>query len=106
MTRLLGRPHNLTEQVICVPRCCDPAANNTRICREGCLVFDRWYAEMGRSASRDQIVRWALGLPSDIDATGLLPWAGVVEVAAALNLAPGVCCWSISAAGAAVTAWR
>ncbi len=51
--------------------------------------FNQWYAEMGRSASRDQIVRRALGLPSDMDASGLLPWAGVTEVAAALNLAPG-----------------
>lgn len=51
--------------------------------------FDQWYAEMGRSASRDQIVRRALGLPPDMDASGLLPWAGVAEVAAALNLAAG-----------------
>jgi SAM-dependent methyltransferase len=51
--------------------------------------FDQWYAQMGRSPSRDQIVRRALGLPSDMDASGLLPWAGVTEVAAALNLAPG-----------------
>ena len=49
--------------------------------------FDQWYAEMGRSASRDQIVRRALGLPSDMDASGLLPWSAVTEVAAALNLA-------------------
>ena len=51
--------------------------------------FDQWYAAMDRSASRDQIVRRALGLPADMDASGLLPWAGVAEVAAALNLAPG-----------------
>jgi SAM-dependent methyltransferase len=51
--------------------------------------FDQWYAEMGRSVSRDQIVRRTLGLPSDMDASGLLPWAGVIEVTAALNLAPG-----------------
>ena len=51
--------------------------------------FDQWYAEMGRSGLRDQIVRRALGLPADMDASGLLPWAGVTEVAAALNLAPG-----------------
>src|SRR5580700_2684317 len=51
--------------------------------------FNEWYAEMGHSASRDQIVRRALGLPPDMDASGLLPWAGVAEVAAALNLAPG-----------------
>ena len=51
--------------------------------------FNQWYAEMGRSASRDQIARRALGLPSDMDASGLLPWAGVTEVATALNLAPG-----------------
>jgi SAM-dependent methyltransferase len=51
--------------------------------------FDQWYAEMGRSGLRDQIVRRALGLPSDMDSSGLLPWAAVTEVAAALNLAPG-----------------
>ena len=44
---------------------------------------------MGRSGLRDQIVRRALGLPSGMDASGLLPWAGVTEVTAALNLAPG-----------------
>jgi ubiquinone/menaquinone biosynthesis C-methylase UbiE len=44
---------------------------------------------MGGSGLRDQIVRQALGLPSDMDANGLLPWAGVTEVAAALNLMPG-----------------
>lgn len=51
--------------------------------------FDQWYAEMGRSGLRDQIVRRALGLPSGMDVSGVLPWAGVAEVAAALNLAPG-----------------
>jgi ubiquinone/menaquinone biosynthesis C-methylase UbiE len=51
--------------------------------------FDQWYAEMGRSALRDQIVRRALGLPPDMDASGMLSWAGVTEVTAALNLAPG-----------------
>ena len=51
--------------------------------------FDRWYAAMDRSAARDQIARRALGLPPDMDASGLLPWAGVAEVTAALNLAPG-----------------
>ena len=51
--------------------------------------WDHWYAEMGRSASHDQMIRRALGLPSDMDASGRLPWAGVVEVAAALHLAPG-----------------
>jgi hypothetical protein len=35
--------------------------------------FDRWYAQMGRSGLRDQIARRALGLPSDMDASGLLP---------------------------------
>lgn len=51
--------------------------------------FDQWYAEMGRSGLRGQLVRRALGLPSGMDVSGVLPWAGVVEVAAALNLAPG-----------------
>jgi SAM-dependent methyltransferase len=51
--------------------------------------FNQWYAEMGRSARRDQIARRALGLPSDMDASGVLPWAALAEIAAALNLAPG-----------------
>lgn len=51
--------------------------------------FDRWYAQMGSSPSRDQIARRALGLPPEMDASGLLPWAGVTEVVAALDLAPG-----------------
>ena len=55
----------------------------------GAGEFDRWYAQMGRSGLRDQIVRRALGLPSHMDASGLLPWAAVIEVAAALNLTPG-----------------
>ena len=51
--------------------------------------FNQWYAQMGRSARRDQIARRALGLPSDLDASGVLPWAALAEIAAALNLAPG-----------------
>jgi len=35
--------------------------------------FNQWYAEMGCSARRDQIARRALGLPSDMDASGVLP---------------------------------
>jgi SAM-dependent methyltransferase len=55
----------------------------------GAGEFDQWYAQMGRSELRDQIVRRALGLPYHMDASGLLPWSAVTEVAAALNLAPG-----------------
>jgi SAM-dependent methyltransferase len=55
----------------------------------GAGEFDRWYAQMGESELRDQMVRRALGLPSHMDASGLLSWSGVTEVAAALNLAPG-----------------
>jgi SAM-dependent methyltransferase len=51
--------------------------------------FDQWYAQMGRSARRDQIARRALGLPSHMDASGLLPWTALAEVSAALRLAPG-----------------
>ena len=51
--------------------------------------FNQWYAEMGRSASRDQIARRALGLPSDMDVSGALPWAALAEIAATLNLSPG-----------------
>src|SRR6202451_3589421 len=51
--------------------------------------FNQWYTEMGRSTRRDEIARRALGLPSDMDASGVLPWAALAEIAAALNLAPG-----------------
>jgi SAM-dependent methyltransferase len=51
--------------------------------------FDQWYSEIGRSGRRDAIVRRALGLPPDMEASSLLPWAALTEVAAALNLAPG-----------------
>jgi SAM-dependent methyltransferase len=51
--------------------------------------FNQWYAEMGRSARRDEIARRALGLPSDMDVSGVLPWAALAEIAVALNLAPG-----------------
>jgi SAM-dependent methyltransferase len=44
---------------------------------------------MGNSGRRDAIVRRALGLPPDMDASGLLPWAALTELTAALNLAPG-----------------
>jgi SAM-dependent methyltransferase len=51
--------------------------------------FDQWYSEMGSSSRRDAIVRRALGLPPDMDASGLLPWAALTELTVALNLAPG-----------------
>jgi SAM-dependent methyltransferase len=51
--------------------------------------FDQWYADMGRSALRGQIVGRALNLPPEVDSSSLLPWAGVADVAAALRLAPG-----------------
>lgn len=51
--------------------------------------FDQWYSEMGSSGRRDAITRRALGLPPDMEASSLLPWAALTEVAAALNLAPG-----------------
>jgi hypothetical protein len=52
-------------------------------------TFDRWYADMARSAQRDQIVQRALGLPPELDSSSLLPWLAIAELVTALALAPG-----------------
>ena len=48
--------------------------------------FDRWYAEMVASPVRDAIVARALGLPPELQPTGLLTWQGIAEVRQALDL--------------------
>jgi SAM-dependent methyltransferase len=50
--------------------------------------FDRWYADMATSPTRDAIWAQGLGLPSELQSTGLLPWPGIAEVAQALRLPP------------------
>jgi SAM-dependent methyltransferase len=51
--------------------------------------FDQWYANMARWPQRDEIARRTLGLPADLDSSGLLPGAGLDDLTVALSLAPG-----------------
>jgi len=51
--------------------------------------FDRWYADMAASPTRDAIWAHALGLPPELGSSGLLPWRGIADVAEALRLRPG-----------------
>lgn len=55
----------------------------------GPQYFDEWYADMGRSEVRDEIVSRTLGLPPELLSTSLLPWDGIAEVVDALDLGPG-----------------
>jgi SAM-dependent methyltransferase len=48
--------------------------------------FDHWYANMAASPLRDAIVGRALGLPSWLRSSSLLPWSGIAEVVQALHL--------------------
>jgi SAM-dependent methyltransferase len=50
--------------------------------------FDAWYADMGRSEVRDEIVRRTLGLPPQLLSSSLLPWDGIAVVVDALGLGP------------------
>jgi SAM-dependent methyltransferase len=51
--------------------------------------FDRWYDGMTERSVRDEIVRRALGLPDHFQSSSLLPWIGIADVVAALDLAEG-----------------
>jgi SAM-dependent methyltransferase len=51
--------------------------------------FDRWYADIAASPTRDAIWARTLGLPPELRSTSMLPWAGIAEVAGALRLPPG-----------------
>ena len=48
--------------------------------------FDRWYADMAASSTRDAIWARALGLPPELRSTSMLPWAGIAAVVEALCL--------------------
>lgn len=51
--------------------------------------FDQWYADIAESPARDRIVQQLLGLPSELESTGLLGWEAIGEVVPALGLMPG-----------------
>jgi tRNA G10 N-methylase Trm11 len=51
--------------------------------------FDRWYADMAASPTRDAIWAHALGLPPQLQSASLLPWQGIAAVTAALRLPRG-----------------
>jgi SAM-dependent methyltransferase len=48
--------------------------------------FDRWYADMSLSSAHEAVVMRTLGLPPALESTSLLPWQGISDVAAALNV--------------------
>lgn len=48
--------------------------------------FDNWYSNIIESPACDRIVAEALGLPSDLQATGNLPWAAIDDIVEALGL--------------------
>lgn len=51
--------------------------------------FDHWYAELGTSAAREDLLRRHLGLPPLLLVTGVVPWQGLDDVTTALRLVPG-----------------
>jgi SAM-dependent methyltransferase len=51
--------------------------------------FDRWYGDIADSAGRVEVASHALGLPPELESTGLVPWDGIADVVGALGLAPG-----------------
>jgi SAM-dependent methyltransferase len=55
----------------------------------GPAYFDGWYADMGASSGKDEIMQRHLGLPPRLLSTSLLSWSGLDEVVPALRLAAG-----------------
>jgi SAM-dependent methyltransferase len=49
--------------------------------------FDQWYSDMAGSSVRDQIVARTLGLPAELQSTGMLSWWAIAEITAELRLA-------------------
>jgi SAM-dependent methyltransferase len=50
--------------------------------------FDGWYADMAASPAKDRLMQRHLGLPPELLSTSTLPWGGIAEVVAALQLGP------------------
>jgi SAM-dependent methyltransferase len=53
------------------------------------VYFDRWYADMVTSPTRDAIMARAMGMPAELRDAGTLLWQGLAEVTDELRLAPG-----------------
>lgn len=51
--------------------------------------FDEWYADIERSAARQQLFTDWLGLPPEVGPSDLVTLDGLREIAAALHLEPG-----------------
>lgn len=48
--------------------------------------FDQWYADMGESVRRDDLVSRTLGLPPELQSSSPLSWDGIAEVADAVGV--------------------
>jgi SAM-dependent methyltransferase len=49
--------------------------------------FDEWYSKLVASDRHESIQRGALGLPEGFDSSSLLPWDGIADVVAQLDIA-------------------
>ena len=51
--------------------------------------FDQWYADMGRTSTKDRLMQRHLGLPEHVRPNNSVPWSGVAEIVEALRLPSG-----------------
>jgi SAM-dependent methyltransferase len=51
--------------------------------------FDQWYTGLNASTSLEELAAHTLGLPVGFESTSLLPWDGIADVVAALELRAG-----------------
>lgn len=51
--------------------------------------FDGWYRNIEASSRHQVLVSWTLRLPAGFGSTSLLPWDGIADVVAALEVGPG-----------------
>ena len=66
-------------------------------------VFDTWHTNVANSPACDRIFQRALGLPPQIVSNSLLTGAGLAEVVAALQVAPGQILVDLACGPGAVT---
>ena len=55
----------------------------------GAAYFDRWYAEMETSATKDALLARHFALPADLGPAGVLHWDAVLEISRELRLPGG-----------------
>lgn len=65
------------------------AADRGTVRRVDAEYFDRWFADIGRSAAMPRLFGEALGVPDEVGPANLVPLDGLREVAALLALEPG-----------------